>query len=300
MNKEQLYEAIEAYLEGKLPEEARRAFEKQIAADPELKTEVAIHRKMHQELGKSGKAELREQLQQIAREFPLERKARPRAIAWLVPVSGALAAAIVAAVIWWSLSRPADSSWKQGPALVIDSLSGGQPDTPGAQVAVEPVPRPDEAPSPKPQEKKPPAVQPFADPFRPNPELEGLAAAQNRDANFLISADANAAPTPSDNFRATVAGTLRSSTPAEGGRIVLQVYDNQPASFLKESPKASLPLELQRRDDEDIQAFGGMKNYTFEKEVEKDLPPGLYYYVIKREGNDTPLFVGKMEIGRKN
>ena len=97
MSKEQLYETIEAYLEGKLTAEARRAFEKEMAADPQLKTEVALHQRMQQELGKSGKAKLREQLQQVAQEFPLERKRRSP-ILRLMPVWGAVAAAIIAAI----------------------------------------------------------------------------------------------------------------------------------------------------------------------------------------------------------
>lgn len=301
MNKEQLYEAIEAYLEGKLSEEARRDFEREMAVDPQLKAEVALHRRMQQELGKSGKAALREQLQQIAQEFPLERKNRPRVVSLLIPLSGALAAAILAGIIWWAWPRFAGSSWQQEPALVVDSIPGGQSALPDSLIAAQPEESAPEEAAPPLKKEQPSVVQPPADPFRPNPKLEGLIAAKSSDANLLISADADAAPTSSENFRAIVAGTLRSGSVIEGsGRIVLQIYDNQPASFQKGSPEASLPLELQRRDDEDIHAFGGMKNYTFEKEVEKELPPGLYYYVIKREGEDTPLFVGKVQVGGKD
>ena len=298
MNKEQLYEAIEAYLEGKLTAEARRAFEGEIAADPELKREVALHRRMQQELGKSGKAELRGQLRQIAQEFPLDRKRRATLLR-LAPVWGAVAAAIIAAVIWWAWPRVGPSTLQQGPAIVSDTPPGEQTAVSDSLVAVQPAPEKEEAP-PSPQPKQPSTAPPGADPFRPNPKLEGLAAAEGGNANFLVSATADAAQTTSENFRATVAGTLRAGSPADDARIELQIYDNQPASYLKERPAASIALELQRLDDEEVQGFGKMKNYTFEKEVDKELPPGLYYYVIKREGEDTPLFVGKVEVRKED
>ncbi|MCB0560313.1 MAG: hypothetical protein H6573_11340 [Lewinellaceae bacterium] len=298
MNKEQLYDTIEAYLEGKLTAEARRAFEGEIAADPELKREVALHRRMQQELGKSGKAELRGQLRQIAQEFPLDRKRRATLLR-LAPVWGAVAAAIIAAVIWWAWPRVGPSTLQQGPAIVSDTPPGEQTAVSDSLVAVQPAPEKEEA-TPSPQPKQPSTAPPGADPFRPNPKLEGLAAATGGDANFLVSATANAAPTSSENFRATVAGTLRAGSPADDARIQLQIYDNQPASYLKERPATSIALELQQLDDEEVQGFGRMKNYTFKKAVDKELPPGLYYYVIKREGEDTPLFVGKVEIRKED
>ena len=97
-----------------------------------------------------------------------------------------------------------------------------------------------------------------------------------------------------------VALDLRAGSPADDARIQLQIYDNQPASYLKDRPAASIALELQQLDDEEVQGFGKMKNYTFEKQVDKELPPGLYYYVIKREGEDTPLFVGKVEVRKED
>ncbi|MCO6479484.1 MAG: hypothetical protein J5I94_22810 [Phaeodactylibacter sp.] len=300
MNKEQLYETIEAYLEGKLTEEARRAFEKEIAADPELRKEVALHQRMQQELGKSEKAALREQLRQIAQEFPLEEKRR-KTVFRLRPWAIAVAAAIIGAVIWWAWPRFTQPSWQEEPGIAADSLPGKPTDAPDSQIAAqpEPGPKPEET-APSEPERKPSAPQQPADPFRPNPKLEELAANESRDAGFLVSAEANAVPAPSDKFRAVVAGMLRSGKPAEEDSIVLYIYDNQLASYQKEQPAAALPLELKRLEDEEVQGFASMNNYTFEKKVEKDLPPGLYYYVIKRKGEDTPLFVGKVEVGKKD
>lgn len=296
MNKEQLYETIEAYLEGKLEAEACHAFEREMADDPELRAEVALHKKMQEELGRSGKAALREQLRQIGQEFPLEKKGR-RAISWLMPVSVALAASIIGAVIWWAWPRFGQPTLPQGPSVVVDSLPGEQKVSPDSLIAVEP--QPEEAVPSRP-EKQPPALQPSSGPYLPNPQLEALAASEGRDVNFLISAEAGAVKTGSEHFRATVAGTLRAGSPVGEGRIVLQIYDNRPDSYRKERPASSLPLELQPLEDEEVQGFGRMKNYTFEKEVEKELPPGLYYYVIKREGEDTPLFVGKVEVRKED
>ena len=295
MNKEQLYETIEAYLEGALSADARQAFEKEMADNPEMKAELELHRRLHQELGKADKAALKEQLQQIAREFPLESKGRKAAVYRLMPIWGAVAAAIIAAVIWWAWPRFTPSPGGEGPIVASDSLPGSQTSLPDSLMANEPEPKSEEVPISEPQQKIPTPSSP-ADPFRPNPKLEGLAAAKSGDANFLVSATADAALTASEKFRATVAGTLRAGSPADDARIQLQIYDNQPASYLKDRPAASIALELQQLDDEEVQGFGKMKNYTFEKQVDKELPPGLYYYVIKREGEDTPLFVGKVEV----
>ncbi len=300
MNKEQLYETIEAYLDGKLTEEARRAFEKEMAAEPELRKEVALHQRMQEELGKSEKAALREQLRQVAREFPLEKKGR-KTVFRLRPWAIAVAAAIIGAVIWWAWPRFTQPSWQDEPGIAADSLPGEPTDAPDSQIAAqpEPGPKPEETAPSEPQ-RKPSTTQPPADPFRPNPKLEGLMASDGRGSNFLISAEADAVPTPSNKFRAVVAGTLRSGKPAEGDSIELYIYDNQLASYQKDQPAASLPLELNRLEDDEVQGFASMNNYTFEKEVEKDLPPGLYYYVIKRKGEETPLFVGKVEVGKKD
>ena len=299
MNKEQLYETIEAYLEGALSADARQAFEKEMADNPEMKAELELHRRLHQELGKADKAALKEQLQQIAREFSLESKGRKAAVYRLMPIWGAVAAAIIAAVIWWAWPRFTPSPGGEGPIVASDSLPGSQTSLPDSLMANEPEPKSEEVPISEPQQKIPTPSSP-ADPFRPNPRLEGLIAAENRDAGFRISADADAAKMPSDSFRATVAGTLRSISSTEGEHLTLYVYDNQPESFQKEHPAASLPLDLKPLNDEEVQGFGKMKNYTFEKDVEKELPPGLYYYVIKREGDNTPLFIGKVELGTES
>ncbi len=296
MNKEEKYEAIEAYLEGELAEEARRAFEREMAADPELQKEVALHRKIHRELSKAGKAQLRAQLRQAAQEF-LPEKEKGRSIRRLMPIWLAAAAAIIAAVIWWAWPRLEQASWEQGPALAVDSLPGEQTAAPDSLIAAKPEPQ-ETAPPQK--EEKPAPAPPAADPFRPNPRLESLVAQKGQNAGLIISASADAAPISEEKFRAIVTGTLRSPSTAEGANIELQIYDNQPGSYQKGETEASIPLELQQLEDEEVLGFGKMKNYTFEKEVDKELPPGLYYYVIKREGENGPLFVGKVEIKKDN
>ena len=97
MDKAQLYDTIEAYLEGELSTEGRRAFEREMAARPDIRAEVAPHRKLHQELGNSGKARLREQLKQISREFPLEGEGGNAS--WLGSLVGVLVVGIAVVVL---------------------------------------------------------------------------------------------------------------------------------------------------------------------------------------------------------
>jgi hypothetical protein len=70
MEKEQIYQTIEAYLEGELGPEERTAFEEELATDADLAREVALHRRLQEELGDADKVNLRMSLEAIAKEFP--------------------------------------------------------------------------------------------------------------------------------------------------------------------------------------------------------------------------------------
>ena len=53
MTQEELYDRIEAYLEGTFSPQEHQEFEQEIDADPELKQEVELHRQLQGELGES-------------------------------------------------------------------------------------------------------------------------------------------------------------------------------------------------------------------------------------------------------
>ena len=55
MEKEQLYNIIEAYLDGTLSGEELTAFEQRLKSEPDLAEEVELHRKLQNELGNAQK-----------------------------------------------------------------------------------------------------------------------------------------------------------------------------------------------------------------------------------------------------
>ncbi|HQU59800.1 MAG TPA: hypothetical protein PLU64_11415 [Saprospiraceae bacterium] len=103
MSTEQLYEKIEAYLDRAMGREELAAFEKELATDQELQRELALHRRLHQELGKAGKARLRKQLQEVAAEFPTEDPPKGGTLGkWLL---GMALAALIGVLAWWLVQR---------------------------------------------------------------------------------------------------------------------------------------------------------------------------------------------------
>lgn len=297
MDKAQLYDTIEAYLEGELSTEGRRAFEREMAARPDIRAEVALHRKLHQELGNSGKARLREQLKQISREFPLEGEGGKAS--WLWPLLGVLLVAVIAIVAWLAWPSEKQPVAPQQPAASESSPPGE------ATTAQDTLPPADSLPEaagntgqePSQIRERPPATNLPANKFQTIPELESLAITKSRDAQYLVSAAAGTAQNKDGSYQITLAGTLRSALLTDEDRILLILYGNQRTPYLEGRPLASMPLQLRPLEDEDIYAMAGMKFYAFEQKVEKALPAGLYYYLITREGQDNPLFVGKLIAG---
>lgn len=297
MDKAQLYDTIEAYLEGELSTEDRRAFEREIAARPDLRAEVALHRKLHQELGDTGKARLRKQLQHISREFPLEGEGGKAS--WLWPLLGGLLVAVIAIVAWLAWPSEKQPSTPQEQAVSEGTLPEGKASTQDSLPPADSLPEAagDSGQQPSRIRERPPAANLPANKFQAIPELESLAITKSRDAQYLVSAAAGATQNKDGGYQITLAGTLRSALLTDEDRILLSVYDNQRTSYLEGRPLASMPLELRPLEDEDIYAMAGMKFYAFEQKVEKALPAGLYYYLITREGQDNPLFVGKLIAG---
>lgn len=69
MEKEQIYQTIEAYLDGALGAEDKAAFEQELATDADLAREVELHRRLQGEFGDAEKTDLRLLLESIGEEF---------------------------------------------------------------------------------------------------------------------------------------------------------------------------------------------------------------------------------------
>lgn len=290
MSKEQLYEKIEAYLAQEMSPESREAFEAELAGSVELRRELALHRRLHEELAKAGKARLRRQLEQLATEFPVQsggnkgsHKGR-----WFL---GLALAGGVAVLAWWWFSRQGEG--QKAPAMVpveqIDSLSA------------QPAPAARDTAAPPPAEGKPEAVpqQAVADAFAPDARLEALMAMSSTDKPFAISAEAGAAPQPGGRYELVVSGLLRTAEMPAGARFLLRLYDNSPGSFPGGKAVEEGVLELRMvEEDEEIYAFGKLQHFTFRYTLKKRLRPGLYYFLIFSGEEQAPLFAGKTTVGK--
>ena len=69
MEKEQLYNIIEAYLDGTLSGDELSAFEQRLKSEPDLADEVQLHRKLQNEFGDAQKRLLKSKLDTLREEF---------------------------------------------------------------------------------------------------------------------------------------------------------------------------------------------------------------------------------------
>ena len=290
MSTEQLYEKIEAYLDRAMGREELAAFEKELATDQELQRELALHRRLHQELGKAGKARLRKQLQEVAAEFPTEDPPKGGTLGkWLL---GMALAALIGVLAWWLVQRAGGQENAPAPTAQQQDSTNLQPapvDTASLPTAPDaPLQEVDRAASPS----KPP--QPIADAFSPNARMEALLGAKS--GEYAITADAGATQRPDGRYELVIAGLLRTPELPENARFLLRVYDNQ---ALGNKPLEEISLKLDPVEGgEDIYAFGKLKNFTFRSVLKNRLKPGLYYYLIIADGEESPLFAGKATLGR--
>ncbi|MCB0572198.1 MAG: hypothetical protein KDC66_20670 [Phaeodactylibacter sp.] len=287
MTKEQLYDRIEAYLEQQMAPEELAAFEADLQVSQELQLELALHRKLHQELAKAGKARLREQLRKASAEFPVERPGRRwNTGRWLTGLAVAIIIMGAAGRAWW-LSRqngPQESPAVTPPAQQ-DSLYR-QTEEPADTIS-NITPPTEEKASPEPEQKK------VADAFASNPRLEALLGAAP-DTLYAISADAGFTRRPDGRYELSIAGLLRAVEAPADARFVLRVYDNTAGNAVEEGPLKLVKIE----EDEDIYAFGKLQRFSFSYTLKKRLSPGTYYYLAFKEGKAAPLFAGKAVLGK--
>ena len=71
MNKEELYDLIERYLGGALPDAEHQEVERQMAIDADFRAEVELHRALHTSLGDAGNFRLRTALDNLLSDPPL-------------------------------------------------------------------------------------------------------------------------------------------------------------------------------------------------------------------------------------
>jgi hypothetical protein len=165
MDKLDLFEKVEDYLRNRLPPEAHRAFEAEMAQNPELAEEVALHRTLMDATGEKDVMDLRELMERAyAQQFAgkgLEKTDLGSSGGAVSPASGmtvsyrriyqwAAAASVLlvaAAGIWWATKENPAATVASTPEPVINDTStvplpGQKPGIAGTGEAETAAPRP--------------------------------------------------------------------------------------------------------------------------------------------------------------
>lgn len=206
---QQTYERIEAFLLNRLPEPERKAFEAEMAADPQLAQEVALQKELFQGLQD---AALKDELKILHHQ--LDAGAGGLSTAWKTGLTILGVVAVGALILWTIPEKKAPISQE---IIATDSLQVVAPDT---SITVEPeaitdissapeqdkplvsVPR-KETPAPTPEKPeplivKPPAVEPEApDTTAEVPEPQAIKAPQGMvhiEATSFMMGDPNGPP----------------------------------------------------------------------------------------------------------
>ena len=257
------YERIEAYLDGTLPEPERKAFEAELERDKTLAAEVELHRRVHRTLGNADEWAFRQNLEAIseAYEAPAE-NGKPENRSALRLLLGILILIIVASLLYYFFMPAPDAAPAEPPVIEQPTPSPTAPeDTPIANIP----------------------------PDQPNPALEALVAASPLSSTYELAAEARLS---NQNF--TLEGEMLSAQYEEGQSMTLTLFDNQPGNY-PDAPTHTGELQVMEIDEDAPIAFAAKKAYFLDYEATLDLPAGLYYYVIRVDGEAEALWVGKME-----
>ncbi|MEO6039572.1 MAG: hypothetical protein ABIQ93_14250, partial [Saprospiraceae bacterium] len=197
MKKDVRHDLIERYLDGSLPATERQEMESRLAADPALRSELELHRRLQKHLGDPGEVRLRTALDDLLYTPPPTgtSSVRPQNPGWLRLAAwmALLAVAGLIAWYWWSADngKPAPAPVKEQPQEAAPSPSQTLPPAPVP-------PSPTQTPDRKEGSKQPIAMANPVD-FRPNPDLDarigGLRGGAG-DANLDLFS-----PTPDAEFR---------------------------------------------------------------------------------------------------
>ena len=133
MNRENIFEHIEAYLAGELTEAEKTAFEKEIAADNELAEEVALQKDTHKILEVFAQNTYKEKLRDIDAKIESEGKVKPlwqrMAQSRIYSIAAVILILIASAYVWQAIrldtGRIADQAFQ--PYMNIVNVKGDNP-----------------------------------------------------------------------------------------------------------------------------------------------------------------------------
>lgn len=288
MEKSELFDLIESYLDDTLSEEKRREVEERLAQDENFSREVTLHRQLQENFKDPDRWKLRATLSEIIKEplLIVEPSNQTKKILsnnmwkWIIILS-----AIFTAIGIWYLLTPATGTSIEEP---IELQPSTDPSVPMASIPA------DTATLDVPEEKRSPNMQSdnllaSADPenFETNPSMEALVNSSSRsDGDFALNLTVpiNNAPFASDKKGETVirfAGQLSGNTHDPSSELTLNVFNNKDVNSVLVSKSLEVKLES------DVLAFDVRQRMK--------LPFGLYYFTIQQDGDI--LYAGKFTIG---
>lgn len=306
MEKEKLYQTIEAYLEGELPEEELSAFEQELTTDATLAREVAIHRNLQAQLGNASKTDLRITLDAIASEFPALRQVKEDTDSDLNSSKGGERPTGRIRKMWWGIGLAA-AILGGGFLLYQSSLGPKMPTAPTFSEVENNQEEPAIAETPIKEvedlaqqvEKETPNVIPTPpiketspEVYNTNRELELLLGQKSPSRRYLFSDGKIDATAQGQEIYLAFDANLETSRSVEGGLYITLYRNNYP-----EGEVLRKPLKYNEVEGEPKMAFGAeVKYYSTAFTDETNLDPALYYGVVTAGDSKEPLWVGKVKV----
>ena len=287
MRTEQLYEQIEAYLTGTLPEQELRAFEEELRSNPQLASEVELHRQLNETLSDKAYVHFRQELQSAADAYRASEdhgiQTKKSANKWLLGLT--IITILLIALYWIYKSNSQEYSIppEQKMNAPLDSQDSMRQLIPsGDSIAV-----------PKSSIPQPKQSKPVYSPFDPNNALE-LAIAEGSGNYFTLSQTILDAPRGEDSKTIDISFHSRLQTALDSLGFQLHILSNKTTS---NNVLNRLPVEITLlKEDVPIRAFAAKKSYRLSAMQTVTLSPGLYYVRLYHQKDQAYIWTSKFSI----
>ncbi len=319
--KENLYNTIEQYINGVLQGEELQKFEQAMKEDANLRKEVALHQKLHRQLGDPAKLRLSRALDDLRADFAKEKKSgggatmiTMRSLRPLIAIAASILLLATLVFVLWKNSNfseapvvnedvtpPVDTVKPQKEELIPlqdeePQLAEEEVEEAEKQLAPPATPQNEKPRSRKPKFEKAPNYLAEVDPanFNPNPLLDPLTA-QSRSLGYIVKVkDPGTFKWSAKQTAVTIEGSVKARKFPEDN-IIIQLFSNKAADYKNDNPILEKTLELG--------SPGKAKPYTYPFQLSEtlDIKPGLYYFIIKdknRPKKDIAL-AGKFEVRKE-
>lgn len=126
INTPDFFELLEDYLNGKLSKEEKKAFEKRLNADPNLKKELEKHKLLHEVIADFDTIDFRKKIQEIEKDVSFKQNKKRNK--WLLPIAASLVILIGIGMIWTIYEPSEDNLFDEyySPYPVEDIRRGSQ------------------------------------------------------------------------------------------------------------------------------------------------------------------------------